>query len=76
MFGQLCSTGAESATALLDLNKYRMKQGPFSEEYMWSKAAWRDGALPWWEIWGGSCPVLQEAALPVLSTDVFTSGAE
>ena len=34
VFGQLCSTGAEAATALLDLNKYRTKQGPFSEEYM------------------------------------------
>ena len=43
---------------------------------MWSKAAWRDGALTWSEIWGGTCPALQEVALRVLSTVVVTSGAE
>ena len=76
VFGQLCSTGAEAATPLLDLNKYHTKQGSFSEGDMWSKAAWRDGALAWWEIWGGNCPALQEVALRVLSTVVVTSGAE
>ena len=43
---------------------------------MWSKAAWRDGALACWEMWGGTCPALQEVALRVLSTVVVTSGAE
>ena len=32
LFVQFCGTGAEAATDLLDLNKYRTKKGPLSEE--------------------------------------------